>query len=410
MIDGKMGRPRPLNEAVTSRRVLVLNHFAVTRGYPGGTRHVELFSRLPHWSYTILASRINVVTRRPQREEPGFQVVAVTPYRGNGLSRVVNWASFALTATVAGLRQPRPDVVYASSPHLLAGLSGCFIAALRRAPFVLEIRDLWPRVLVDMGRLSEDSMMYRALECLERFLYRRADRVVIMASGVRAAVEAKGVPASQIAFIPNAADPADFAPSAGRDELRRRYGFSRRTAVYAGAHGPANGLDLLVRAARAVPEIDVVLVGSGMEKVRLQEMARDIPTVRFLDPMPKNEIPDLLHAADVGLHVLADVDLFRAGVSPNKVFDYMAAGLPIVTNSPGVVGDLVLQADAGYVTEPGHLVHGLTQLVHAGYDELAKRGAAGRQWIQDNQSRTAMAHALADLLDQLVDPAGKARH
>jgi glycosyltransferase involved in cell wall biosynthesis len=158
-----------------------------------------------------------------------------------------------------------------------------------------------------------------------------------------------------------------------------------------------------------VPEVDVVLVGSGVQKARLRKAARDIPTVRFIDPIPKNEIPDLLHAADAGVHVLADVDLFRAGVSPNKVFDYMAAGLPIVTNSPGVVGDLVLTAEAGYVTEPGQLVDGLTLLVQAGHNELARRGAAGRRWIRDNQSRTAMALALADLLDQLVAPAGGAR-
>ncbi|MGC4875764.1 glycosyltransferase family 4 protein [Micromonospora sp. DT43] len=388
---------------MTRRRVLVLNHFAVPPGHPGGTRHVELFGRLPGWSHVIIASRRNMITGRPQRPEPGFHPVAVTPYRGNGLGRVLNWASYGVTATVAGLRQPRPDVVYASSPHLLAGLSGCVVAALRRTPFVLEVRDLWPRVLVEMGTLSETSTAYRALERLERFLYRRADRVVILAAGVRQAIESKGVPPERIVFIPNAADPDDFVPSGDRDELRRRYGFTRRTAVYAGAHGPANGLDLLLTAARAVPEIDVVLVGSGVEKARLRAAARDIPTVRFLDPVPKTEIPDLLHAADVGVHVLADVELFRAGVSPNKVFDYMAAGLPIVTNSPGIVGDLVLGADAGSVTPPGHLAHGLAQMVQASPDELAKMGAAGQRWIRDNQSRTAMSGALGRLLATLVD-------
>ncbi|MEU5784478.1 glycosyltransferase family 4 protein [Micromonospora lupini] len=388
---------------MTRRSVLVLNHFAVPPGHPGGTRHVELFSRLPGWTHVIVASRRNMITGRPQLPEPGFHPVAVTPYRGNGLGRVLNWASYGLTATVAGLRQPRPDVVYASSPHLLAGLSGCVVAALRRTPFVLEVRDLWPRVLVEMGTLSETSTAYRALERLERFLYRRADRVVILAAGVRPAIESKGVAPERIVFIPNAADPEDFVPSGDRDELRRRYGFTRRTAVYAGAHGPANGLDLLLTAARAVPEIDVVLVGSGVEKARLRAAARDIPTVRFLDPVPKTEIPDLLHAADVGVHVLADVELFRAGVSPNKVFDYMAAGLPIVTNSPGIVGDLVLGADAGSVTPPGHLAHGLAQMVQASPDELAKMGAAGRRWIRDNQSRTAMSGALGRLLATLVE-------
>ncbi|MBX7268050.1 glycosyltransferase family 4 protein [Micromonospora sp. Llam7] len=394
---------------MTTRRVLVLNHFAVPPGYPGGTRHVELFSRLPGMSYVIIAGRRNLVTGLPQRAEPGFHPVAVTPYRGNGLGRALNWASYAVTATAAGLRQPRPDVVYASSPHLLAGLSGWVVSRLRRTPFVLEIRDLWPRVLVEMGALSETSVAYRALERLERFLYRHADRIVIMAPGVRAAIEGKGVPSERIAFIPNAADPDDFLPSADRDGLRRRYGFTRRTAVYAGAHGPANGLHLLLEAARAVPEIDVVLVGSGVEKPRLRAAADGIRNIRFLDPVPKTEIPDLLHAADIGVHVLADVELFRGGVSPNKVFDYLAAGLPILTNSPGTVGDLVIGADAGYVTPPNQLAHGLGQLVRASPDDLAKMGAAGRRWIRENQSRGAMSRALGQLLAPLVDTPPSAR-
>ncbi|MET8350250.1 glycosyltransferase family 4 protein [Micromonospora sp. NPDC005206] len=393
---------------MTEHRVLVFNHFAVPRGYPGGTRHVELFSRLPGWSYVVIAGRRNMVTGLPQRAEPGFHPVAVTPYRGNGLGRVVNWASYAVTATAAGLRQPRLDVVYASSPHLLAGVSGWIVAAVRRVPFVLEIRDLWPRVLVDMGRLAETSLTYRALERVERFLYRRAHRVVVMAPGVRAAVEGKGAAPEKIAFIPNAADPEDFVPSADRDELRRRYGFTRRTAIYAGAHGPANGLDLLLDAAKAVPDLDVVLVGSGVEKPRLQVAAHGIRNVRFLDPVPKTEIPDILHAADIGLHVLADVELFRVGVSPNKVFDYMAAGLPIVTNSPGTVGDLVMGAGAGYLTAPGNLAHGLSQMYQASSEELTKMGAAGRRWIRENQSRTAMSRALGQLLAPLVQRAGGA--
>ncbi|MFI2711449.1 glycosyltransferase family 4 protein [Micromonospora sp. NPDC018662] len=388
---------------MTRRRVLVLNHFAVPRGYPGGTRHVELFSRLSDWSYVIVAGRRNLATGQSQRAEPGFRPVAVTPYRGNGPGRVVNWASYAVTATLAGLRQPRPDVVYASSPHLLAGLAGWAVARVRRVPLVLEVRDLWPRVLVDMGRLAEDSSTYRLLTRLEHFLYRHAARVVIMAPGLRAVLVGQGVPPEKIVFIPNAADPEDFVPGADRAELRRRYGFTRRTAVYAGAHGPANGLDLLLAAARAVPDLDVVLVGSGVEKPRLRAAATGLGNVRFLDPVPKTEMADILHAADVGVHVLADVELFRAGVSPNKVFDCMAAGLPIVTNSPGVVGDLVTGVGAGHTVAPGDLAHGLSQMSQASSEELTKMGTAGQQWIRENQSRTAMAQILGRLLDSLVE-------
>jgi glycosyltransferase involved in cell wall biosynthesis len=395
-------------------RVLVFNHFAVPRGQPGGTRHVELFTGLPGWSATVIASRLNLSTGRPQDPAPGFVPVRVIPYRRNGLSRVLNWISYAATATLAGLRQPRPDVVYASSPHLLAGLAGWFVATVRRARFVLEIRDLWPQVLVDMGQLPETSLIYRLLTRVERFLYARADRIVVMATGSRPAVEAKGAAPEKIWYIPNAADPEDFRPTAAKDELRRRYGFTRFTAVYAGAHGPANGLGLLLNAAEQVRDLDLdlVLVGDGVSKASLiaDARARKLTNVRFLAPVPKAEIPDLLHAADLGLHVLADVPLFQHAVSPNKVFDYLAAGLPVLTNVPGVVAECVIGAGAGHAVPPDGLGAGLRRTVEQaridGGSELRRSGRNGKSWIAANQTRAMMRERLLDCLAHAPERAG----
>jgi glycosyltransferase involved in cell wall biosynthesis len=386
--------------------VLVLNHFAVPRDEPGGTRHVELFGRLDGWSSLVVASRLNLTTGEPQAPEPGFLPVPVLAYEGNGVRRVLNWVSYAATATWAGLRQPRADVVYGSSPHLLAGLAAWLLARVRRSTFVLEVRDLWPQVLLDMGQLTAESRVYRLLEQLEGFLYRNAAAVVVMAPGSRRHVEARGVAPQDVVYIPNAADPDDFRPSAPRDELRRRYGFDRLTFVYTGAHGPANGLDLLLDAVATIDDLDieVVLVGSGVEKGRLVSRVSDegVQRLRFMDAVPKTEIADVLAAADVGLHVLADVELFSYGVSPNKVFDYMAAGVPVLTNSPGVVADLVESAHGGIAVGPRELARGLRQFAGLTEGERARLGAAGRTWIGDNQSRTAMAGRLADLLDRVA--------
>jgi glycosyltransferase involved in cell wall biosynthesis len=361
-----------------------------------------MFGRLPGWSYMIVASRLNLTTGRPQRAEPGFAFVAVVPYRRNDFYRVLNWVSYAVTATTLGLSQPRPDVVYASSPHLLAGLAGWFVAKVRRSRFILEVRDLWPQVLIDMGRVSQTSVIYRVLDRLERFLYHQADHIVVLAGGARAAVEGKGVPARRIAYIPNSADPEDFRPSAPREELRRRYGFTRLTAVYTGAHGPANGLDLLLEAADEARhlDIDIVLIGDGLRKIELMEQARrlGLKNVRFMEPVPKSEIPDVLHAADVGLHVLADVPLFRYGVSPNKVFDYMAAGLPILTNVGGAMAELIEGAGAGVVAGPRQLASGLQRLVLLSAAALSECGNRGLEWTRCN-SRTQMIARLLGVLE-----------
>ncbi len=161
--------------------------------------------------------------------------------------------------------------------------------------------------------------------------------------------------------MPNGSDPAMFAVDDDRDTLRQRYGMTGFAVVYAGAHGPANGLGLVLDAAEQLqndaPDVEFVLVGDGVDKEALVAEAAQsgLTNVRFLDPIPKSEMPGLLAAADAGLHVLADVPLFRYGVSPNKLFDYMAAGLPVVTNCPGEVEAIVTSAEAGIAVEPDEI-------------------------------------------------------
>lgn len=385
-------------------RVLVLNHFAAARGEAGGTRHVELFSRLDGWEHLIIASDLNPQTGRRVQDSDGLVTVPVVGYSSNGLSRILNWVSYAVNATIRGLRAGRVDAVYGSSPHLLAALAAWVISIIRRVPFVLEIRDLWPKVLVDMGHLSETSPVYRVLAALESFLYRRAKAIVIMAEGSRTELVARGISPDKIVYIPNGADSEDFVPSAAREELRARYGFTRTTAVYAGAHGPANGLDLLLDGAADAPEVDVVLVGGGVLKEELQRDTRNrgLRNVRFMDPMPKTEIPDLLAAADIGVHVLADVELFRSAVSPNKVFDYMAAGRPTLTNCPGLVTDLVRNAGAGLSVAPADVGAGLSRLAALGTAEREALGVSGQVWIDAHQSRRAMAAKVTSVLEELA--------
>jgi glycosyltransferase involved in cell wall biosynthesis len=393
---------------VATRTVLVLNHFAQPLSAPGGTRHVELFSRIPGWSARVITSNRNMLTGKLVETDGVLETVWTSRYRGNGIGRIVNWSTYALTAFSRGVRVRRVDIVYGSSPHLLAALAAWGIAFVRRKPFVLEIRDVWPKVLSDMRTLAADSLLYRALEHLETFLYRRASRIVVLAEGVRTHIQQRGVPTERIVYIPNGADPTDMTSNRDRNDLRREYGFDGVVAVYAGAHGPANGLDLLLDAAAAAateaPQLRVVLVGDGAEKDRLVRRAatEGIPNVRFLDPIPKSRMADLLSAADIGVHCLADVDLFRTGVSPNKLFDYMAAGRAVITNTPGLCSDYVLAARGGLAVEPIGLAAGLVQLAALDPAERELLGAHARAYIAATQSRTTMAARLTDLLNEVL--------
>lgn len=392
-----------------TRYVLVLNHFAVPTGRAGGTRHVELFGRLNEgWSHMILAADRSLLTgKRDLRSVGDLRVVPTTPYHGNGVSRVLNWVSYAATATFAGMRSPRPNVVYASSPHLLAGLAGYLISRIRRAGLVLEIRDLWPEILVQMGRMRPTSLMYRLLRRLELFLYRKADEIVVLAEGSARAIRDSCPRAPAITFIPNGSDPGMFSTDADRAGLRDRFHMRGLAFVYAGAHGPANGLHLVLDAASEIrdelPEVQFILVGDGIEKDALTAEAtrRGLDNVVFIDPVAKTEMPGLLAAADVGLHMLADVPLFRYGVSPNKLFDYMAAGLPVVTNCPGEVADLVTVAGAGIAIEPRGLADGVRAIARLDEQQKTQWGENGRRFIAESRSREVLAAKLEEVLNRV---------
>lgn len=386
------------------KRVLVMNHSAVPRGVAGITRHADLFSAVESWNHLILAGDVNRFTGARETDQPHFLSVRLRQFDSNGIGRIFSWLQYAGKAIAASSKVGKVDVVYASSPHLLTPAAGYIVARMKRAGFIFEVRDLWPKVLVEMGVMSSRSTIFRALTKLEEWLYKRADHVIVMAPAVESDLLTRGVAREKLHYIPNGGSSADFTPSAPRESLRTTYGFHGFTAIYAGAHGPANGLDLLVSAMGEVKDwpINLVLVGGGVEKKKLQDLAQDLDlnNVTFMDPVPKTEIPDLLAAADVGIHSLADVELFRGGVSPNKLFDYMAAGLPIITNSPGLCHDLVNEAKCGAGVEP----HGFAEGLKQAYEQystgtIQESGRRGAQWIDSHQSRQAMADRIRGVLD-----------
>lgn len=389
-----------------SKHVLVLNQMALPRDSAGGTRHVELFGRIDGWNAQILAGNKTYLDQSPVESSGILKAVRVTRFKGNGASRIINWASYSAASLARGITGPKPDVVYGSSPHMGAALAGWMISKVRRAGFVLEVRDLWPHILAESGMMSETSLIYSSLKRLERFLYRRADRIVILAEGTASYIVAEGIDPELIVFIPNGADTSDFEVDENRQELRSEFGFNDFTIVYAGAHGPANGLELVLNAAeRLGPEAGVTfaLVGDGVIKQDLVEAAhsRELQNVRFMEPIPKDQIPRLFAACDAGLHCLADHALFKKGVSPNKLYDYMAAGLPVITNTGGDVAALVEAAGSGVWTEPDQIANGVRLLANSTPDQLNRQASNGKCYMEAHRSR----RATADLVKQTLEAA-----
>ncbi|TYB38702.1 glycosyltransferase family 4 protein [Micromonospora sp. AP08] len=388
------------------RRVLVLNHYAKPLSHAGGTRHVELFGRLTGWEWRIIAARLDHLTRREYVPDgPQFVTVSVTSYTRNDHRRVLSWISYARNAFLAGLRQPRPDVVYASSPHILTPVAGWALARLRRARLVLEVRDLWPEAVVSTGYLRRGSPTHRMLRALERWLYRRADRIVMVAHAWESYFVEAGVDPAKLEWVSNSAEPEDFRlqPETYRP-LRTRVPVRGRLFVFAGSHGPINGLDRLLDAVAELPEHTFVLIGDGHDKQDLvrRATAEGLSNLHFLDAVPKEELRGILGGADVGIHVLADSPVYRKGASPNKLYDYLAAGLPVLNNCPGEPEDILMSSGSGLTVPTGELAAGLRKLADLDDGTLIEMGRRGRRYIEQHRSRTVMAERLQRVLDSVT--------
>ncbi|HYH13367.1 MAG TPA: glycosyltransferase family 4 protein, partial [Thermomicrobiales bacterium] len=292
------------------------------------------------------------------------------------------------------------------SPHLLAGLGAWLLARRHNVPFLFEVRDVWPDMLVQLGLTS--PAVIKPLTAVERFLYRRADRVIALTDGIADRIAAKGVPAEKIRVIPNATLRPAALDAERRAENRKRLGWDDKVVVvWAGSHNPMNGLDVVVEAARLLQDRDdvrVVFIGDGSLKQDLIEQASGLSNVVFEDPLPKTEIGAWLRAADIGLVHSRRFEVFT-GARPNKLFDYMAAGLSIVSTVPGEAWRLIEEAGAGVSApweDPAALAAAIRTLADAP-DERRAMGRRGFDAVSRVHSREATAAALAELLDHVCE-------
>jgi len=396
-----------------SRRVhiLLLHQLFIRPDDSGGTRHFEFCQALVASGHrvTIVAGRRSYLTgeivSRQRREAvaSGLEIIRCGTLGGGQRSffwRAIGFVWFTVTSLAAGLRLGDVDLVWGTSPPLLQVASAWAIARLRRIPLVFEVRDLWPAFAVAAGVLRS-SILIRLSEGLERFLYRRADHLIANSPGFVPHLRRRGVAESKITLVPNGVDPAMFDPAADGRPFRTAHGLQQRFVVlYAGAHGLANDLGVVLEAAsqlRREATIVFVLVGDGKEKPGLmrQAEAMGLSNVRFLPPVAKGDIPQVLAAADCGLAILQPLPLF-ATTYPNKVFDYMAAGRPVLLAIDGVIRQVVEEEKAGLAVPPGDPAALAAAVRRLAGDRVSARrmGELGRSAVERRFDRRRQAELL----------------
>lgn len=335
--------------------IWIFNHYAVGPGSSGGTRHFDLAKQLVNRGHkvTIFASSFNhqvlreehlVDTKSIYKESVydgvRFVWIKTTKYDRNNHKRVLNMLSYSMRAlSIAKKSGDRPDVVIGSLVHPLAAYVGYLVAKNLKSVFYFEERDLWPQTLIDLGKMSSRNPLIFLLAKIESFLFRKAKRIIVLFDKATGYVESKGVAKDKVLYIPNGFDISRTSNSSDLSEeveqlFRKLTG--QTVAIYTGAHGIANNLDVILNSAKIVYSkgltVHFVLIGNGPEKIRLKKRIDDegIQNVTMLDPVKKEMIPKILKKTDVGLLPLVDSPVFKWGISPNKLFDYMGASLPVL--------------------------------------------------------------------------------
>ena len=262
------------------------------------------------------------------------------------------------------------DIVFATTTPLTAGIPGIFARWLRGKPFVFEVRDLWPELPKEMG-VIKNPVVLTAMSMLEWCSYLSAHRCIGLSPGIVEGIKKRGVKASKVEIVPNGCDLTIFSdcvtpwrPDGVAD--------TDLMAVFTGTHGQANGLDAALNSAtelkkRGRDDIKLVFVGQGKLKESLQTRAKleGLDNVIFHPPVNKSKLAELMKGADIGLQLLANIPAFYYGTSPNKFFDYISAGLPVLNNYPGWLAGMISDNNCGYAIKPDNASAFADALVNA---------------------------------------------
>jgi glycosyltransferase involved in cell wall biosynthesis len=391
--------------------------FAPTRAYSLARRFVErghtvtMIGRDPSGIQGNGSGRKSGFVSRESVD--GIDVVSLNvPYRNDysKYRRIASYAGFMASATAAGALISRHDVVYASSIPLTIGIPGVTTSKLKRAPFVFELQDVWPAVPIGLGALTNPREIALA-ERLERTLYRNAAKIVVCSGTQRELVLETGVPADKVVVIPNFAETELFRPDVVDEGWRASLGLEGNfVALYTGGMGRSSGIQQLFDAAVALHErgdreIVLVAYGRGSERPRLEAEARErgLENLRFEGIVERDRIAGIVGASDVTLTLFAPFKVLEQN-SPNKFFDSLAAGKPVVVNLDGWLRGLVEEHDAGVYVPGGDgpaLADALIDLARR-RGELAAMGHNGRALAEREFSRDLLADRTTDLLEDVV--------
>ena len=403
-------------------KILLINQAFVSPDEPGHTRHFEMAKFLQSRGHelVIVASDLNYQTGQrtvartgifAEQTFDGVRVLRSYIYPALHRSyvwRIVSFFSFMFSSVWTALQVKDVDLVMGTTPPIFQAVSAWFVALLRRKPFLLEVRDLWPEFGVSMGVLKNPVVIGLA-RWLEMFLYARATHILVNSPAYKEYMIGKGVPENKVTYIAYGTDVDMFNPSVDGSSIRKELGVDDKFVVlYAGALGQANDIDTILRAAERLKDEDkirFVLFGDGKERTHLQSEAErmNLSNVIFAGVRPKKEMPQIVASADVCLAILQDISMFRT-TYPNKVFDYMAAGRATVLVIDGVSRKLIEDSYGGAYVQPGDDAQLAETILDLSKNEdiVKQMGLNAREYLVKHLDRRDKLNETLVLLERLV--------
>jgi len=401
--------------------IWIFNHYAVTPDLPGGTRHFDFGRALVKEGHnvTIFASAFHhpqfkyVKIQKKQLynienfDGVKFIWIKTFPYNKNDWRRILSMLDFAFKAFIIGMKFPGPDIIIGSSAHLLSPLSAYLLSLYFRVPFIMEVRDLWPDSLVDIGVLNSKSFTFVLLKKLELFLYKKAKKIIYIPPYASDYFSNLGISLNKVKHIPNGVDLNRFKNISGNINAGNKV----FNITYAGSFGPSNGLKDAIKAISLVKEkcndVLLTLIGDGSERSILEEMVKEgnlSPWINIIGPVPKKEVYKYLTTSDALIHIELELDSSKWGGSPNKIYDYLASGKPIIYCS-NFVKEWLDKINCGLYTPPGNvdkLADTIVEIINMKPEEKAAMGERGRNYVEERNDISILSKEFLSLLNSVI--------
>ena len=409
---------------MNKKNIWLINQYSYPPGKSGWRRHFDLFRCFDKDKYNIdiicgsfLHNSENQHILEKNKKEGiieaegiKYHILRVMSYSKH-IDRIIAMIQFFFKVIFFSkklLKDSKPDIIMASSPHPFNGLAGMYLAKKYKCPFIIEIRDLWPETWVALGATTRKSIIYKIFAYIEKKLYKNANKIITLTANKDYYISI-GIDEKKVEIVSNGVDVESY--DSNLKEYKSPLSFSKDNfnILYTGSHAQGDALDVLIETAELLSEEKIVfhLVGEGVIKEELKKIVRknNIKNVKFYDVVKKYEIPSLLKESDAVIMLLRDIPLYKYGMSPNKIYEYFASSKPIIF-SGSVANDIVKEANAGISVKAENskeLKEGILSLWKMRTDERETLGKNGRKYVEKNYDTKVLSKKIEKIILNLLE-------